>query len=100
MRFAGLVGVLLTAVLLPVSVALFALRWVRPRRRWTRAATALLGASILPLAGWFGGRADERPMEGVIAAVLLLTVLGALVAISGADRAPASADRDTETPSI
>ena len=35
-----------------------------------RAVTAwLLGAGLFVFAAWFGGRADERPVEGVVAGV-------------------------------
>ena len=88
----GFIGVLLAAVLVPASTGMFARHWVQATQRSTAAAAWFCGLTVTPLASWFGGRADERPLEGFIAGLLLVAVVGALLSIRRFER---SADRSS-----
>ena len=82
----GFIGVLLAAVLVPASTGMFARHWVQATQRSTAAAAWFCGLTVTPLASWFGGRADERPLEGFIAGLLLVAVVGALLSIRRFER--------------
>ncbi len=61
----GVIGILVSFVLVPVASALLAVAWVQPPRRG-RARTAVTGFALLAFVVWFVGRADEYLSEAIM----------------------------------
>ncbi len=89
----GVVGVLIAFTLIPIAAGGFARHWVRATRRSTAVAAWVCGVAVVSLATWFGGRADERPWEGVLAGLFLLVLLGVLVSIRRVETAEVAVNR-------
>jgi hypothetical protein len=77
---AGLVGVVLDFVVVPVAAAILLLAWVQPRESDV-VSTVLLGFVLVPLIVWFAGRADEYLDEALLSGGCIALVVGVLVGL-------------------
>jgi hypothetical protein len=75
---AGLIGVMLDLLLVPIAVMMLLIGWAQPKES-DLAGAVILGVGLTPLVAWFAGRADEYLSEALLSGGLIVVVFGLLI---------------------